>query len=255
MALNNVKELTIPVSGVDKSVKKIEDANGDIIWGSQSAFPYRKLEYINFSGTEYILTNDKPTNNRYYYLNYSLGSIINDKFIFAANGDTNTSTGAFRVTVRTSTTNAQARYGRNSSTNINIGAVSTNVIYQNRLRIFSGFNAYFATYDTTTSSIIASTSPSAIAFTPANMYPFAIMGYNNSGTVGNMTVGKVYRYFYRIGDASGELGADCIPAQRKSDNVCGLYDIVNNVFLPMQGTNITTSAAGPLVDEYWDLTS
>ncbi len=224
MALNDGKELIIPVNA------------------------YRQLEYINFSGTEYVLTNDKPTNNRYYYLNYSLGSIVNDRFIFAANGDANSS-GGFRVTVRTSTTTAQGRYGRNSSGNTNIGTVSTNVIYQNRLRIFSGFNAYFATYNTATSSVIGSANMSTASFTPSNMYPFAIMGYNNGGTVGNMTVGKVYRYFYRIGDASGELGANCYPCQRKSDDVCGLYDIINNVFLPMVGTNITTAAAGPIVNE------
>lgn len=50
MALNDVKEITIP----EGSVKKIQDSNGNIIWGSQSAFPYRRLEYIKFSGAEYI---------------------------------------------------------------------------------------------------------------------------------------------------------------------------------------------------------
>ena len=209
---------------------------------------YRQLDYINFSGTEYILTEDKPTNNRYYYLNYSLNSIVNDRFIFAANGDSN-SNGTFRVTIRTSTTAAQSRYGRNSSSNTSIGTVSINVIYQNRLRIFNDFSAYFATYNTVTSSVIGNTNMSVNIFNPTNMSNFAIMGYNSGGTVGNLTSGKVYRYFYRIGGTSGDLGCDCLPAQRKSDNVCGLYDTINNIFLPMQGTNITTSAAGNIVDE------
>lgn len=42
MNMKDVKAITIPQG----SVKKIEDSNGNIIWGSQSAFPYRRLEYI-----------------------------------------------------------------------------------------------------------------------------------------------------------------------------------------------------------------
>lgn len=54
MNLKDIKKITIP----EGSVKKIEDSNGNIIWGSQSAFPYRRLEYIHFNGTDnYIDTN------------------------------------------------------------------------------------------------------------------------------------------------------------------------------------------------------
>ena len=41
-----------------------------------------------------------------------------------------------------------------------------------------------------------------------------------------------------------------IPCQRKSDSVCGMYDTINNVFYPLIGTNITSAAAGPTVNEY-----
>ena len=50
--MKDVKEITIPQG----SVKKIEDSNGNVIWGSESAFPYRRLEYIKFSGAEYVNT-------------------------------------------------------------------------------------------------------------------------------------------------------------------------------------------------------
>ena len=66
MALNDVKELTIPVNGVDKAVKKIEDANGNIIWGSQSTFPYRRLEYIHFNGSDNYLDPAVGTKQGYY---------------------------------------------------------------------------------------------------------------------------------------------------------------------------------------------
>lgn len=247
MNMQNVKSITIP----EGNVKKIEDSNGNVIW---TRGLYRRLQYINFSGSEYVLTQNKPTAGKYYYLNYSLNSIVNDRFIFATNGDA-TGDGTFRITVRTSATNAQSRYGRNSSSNTNIGAVSTNVIYQNRLRIFSDYQSYFATYSSSTSSVIGSKSYGVLTFNSANMNEFAIMGYNNGSTVGNLTSGRVYRYFFRNGDSAGPIACDCYPCQRKSDGVCGLYDTVGQVFLPMQGTNITSTAAGPIVDEYWDGTT
>ena len=49
---SQVKEITIP----EGSVKQIADSSGTIIWRSKSAFPYRRLEYIKFSGAEYINT-------------------------------------------------------------------------------------------------------------------------------------------------------------------------------------------------------
>ena len=50
MAVNmkDIKAISIPAG----TVKKIEDSNGNIIWGSQDAFPYRRLEYIHFNGTD-----------------------------------------------------------------------------------------------------------------------------------------------------------------------------------------------------------
>ena len=61
MALNDVKEITVPQG----SVKYIEDENSNIIWGSQSTFPYVLLEYIQSDGTgQYIDTPLKTNNTR-----------------------------------------------------------------------------------------------------------------------------------------------------------------------------------------------
>ena len=49
---SKVKTITIP----EGSVKKIIDSTGAVLWGSETAFPYRRLEYIKFSGAEYINT-------------------------------------------------------------------------------------------------------------------------------------------------------------------------------------------------------
>ena len=61
MALNDVKEITIP----EGSVKKILDSNGNIIWGSESAFPYRRLEYVDMHGKFYNSYN-RPAIGLYY---------------------------------------------------------------------------------------------------------------------------------------------------------------------------------------------
>lgn len=61
MNLKDVKEITIPQG----AVKKIEDSNGKIIWGSQDAFPYRRLEYLYFNGTDnYVSLGGKASYNR-----------------------------------------------------------------------------------------------------------------------------------------------------------------------------------------------
>ena len=59
MALNDVKEITIP----EGSVKQIQDSNGNIIWGSESAFPYRILEYIDIPADAYLNLNSQGNSN------------------------------------------------------------------------------------------------------------------------------------------------------------------------------------------------
>lgn len=255
MSINfaNVKAITIP----EGSVKSIA-SGGVTLWALSSPTPqhttYRLLDSIIFSGNEYILTDHKPTNNRYYYLNFDLSTWSNDKFVFAAGGDADASLGSMRCTVRTSASRFQVRYGRNSSSNSNIGPTSltANTFYQLRLRLFDDFKVYAAIANDQGTVQGTTYAPStAQTFTPANMNTFGIMGYGQGTTASNLSAGKVYRYYYRIGDAAGELGCNAYPVQRKSDGRCGLYDTVTSTFYPMEGTNITFAAAGSTVTEEW----
>ena len=50
----------------NKSLKNIKDSNGNIIWGSQADYPYRRLEYLNFTGTQYINTGHYVSVGFYY---------------------------------------------------------------------------------------------------------------------------------------------------------------------------------------------
>jgi hypothetical protein len=72
MPINDYKEIKIP----EGSVKKIEDSNGNIIWGSQSAFPYRRLEYLDMKNA-WIDTGLKPV-KAYYYLDCKVPTSFSD---------------------------------------------------------------------------------------------------------------------------------------------------------------------------------
>ncbi len=63
MNMKDVKEITIP----EGSVKQIQDSNGNIIWGSQAAFPYRRLEYLHFNGTDNFIYSGVGNKNGYYF--------------------------------------------------------------------------------------------------------------------------------------------------------------------------------------------
>ena len=128
-----------------------------------------------------------------------------------------------------------------------MGNMDADTQYESILRIYNDFSAYFETYAISGGGG-GHRSYNAVTFTPANMYPFAIMGYNNGGTVGNMSAGKVYAYRKGTADASTVYKL-YRPVQRKSDGVCGLCSTDDYTFLPMVGTNITTAAAGPIVAE------
>lgn len=255
VTMKDVKAISIPVNGTDKVVNKIEDANGNIIWGSQAAFPYRRLEYIHFSGAEWLDTGNKPSVS-YHYLQFKPTAASN-KCIIGCGGDNNSS-GIFRWLLFTNSTGDGfvCRCGRNSSSNVNLGNFNTNNIYESRMRTISTSNVWFGVYDLATGSAVGTqTYSSGISFNPANMPNIQIMRYDYSTGQGNYNTADVYAYYVRSGDGSTAKINDRYPCQRKSDGVCGLYDILTNTFYPMQGTTITDAAAGPIVDEYWDLTA
>ena len=217
---------------------------------------YRKLEYIIFSGSEYIILDDyKPTNNKSYELVFSLSQKENDKFIFGCNGDT-TSDGAMRYTVRTSSSSSyfQRRFGRNSSSNVNLNYnnVTTNVIYTLQTGISSEFKGYWEVQGNYSNGSSSESTPQT--FDPAKMNPLAIMGYGTGTTATNLSKGKVYAFRVRENylDDSEISGAYMVPVQRKSDGICGLWDSLHDKFYQMQGANIRGTAAGPITEESFD---
>lgn len=266
--MKNVKAISIPVNGTDKVVKKIEDANGNIIWGSYDAFPYRRLEYINFNGAEYIQTN------------FYAGTVnINHQCEFSAATKTPGGTNNAQVLIGTydnSLANELRRFypihQNASGIRCSVGAAwssySTNFSADDKLKFSLTYNKdnnnyprfYWYLFNQTTGGNNIGTAAPLTQNTVGDLSTraYLYLGCQVTGPTNerleNYWNGKVYNYQRRQNNASGTLLTNYIPCQRKSDGVCGMYDTVENTFYPMQGTTITDAAAGTIVDEYWDLT-
>lgn len=273
--MKDVKAITIP----EGTVKKIEDANGNIIWGSQADFPYRRLEYIHFSGGEYLTLGTYKPQKSYHYFDVKIPTnTSNWKFIL---GCAHTMSGSLYRLFWQTTTGGDGQYRVKTDTTT---AWSTNTYGDNllelRMRIYETNNTtgefWFAVQEADDVPMTGepvspqdsrygsqiyghkiSGSSYAVNFNNWGS-PICIGGYMNNGSVTSpeaRPVMDLYRYYIRSDTDASNIVHCMFPAQRKSDGVCGLYNTKNGYFFPMEGTNITTAAAGPVIDEYWDLTA
>lgn len=242
---SQVKTITIP----EGSVTKITDSNGVVLWTNEAAFPYRRLEYIKFSGAEYINTYlAVPGNTSYkrFDIKVNLQNITN----WGVNGTDSNSDIRFNIGVNG---NGYTRIGvgnKNTWADGDGVLLALNTDYVLSLEVNG--NAVGRVYNAQGTLIGSGATLSSISFSGnPNILYIGASNYDNK--VSSYLEEKVYNVVLRLGDASN-LTANLIPCQRKSDNVCGLYDTISNTFKPMQGTVITNEAAGPIVDEYWDFT-
>lgn len=258
MVINECTELTIP----EGTVQKIEDANGNIIWGSQTTFPYRKLEYIHLNGAEYIQMDFVAGTNEYnYQCDFTVGDIPTGSTARILLGIyDNSLADALRRWyliwrgpngIRCSVGNSWSNY-------------ATDFSLTDKLKVSFNYSkngstprGYWYLNNVTTSTSIGSAAPlNGTTTGDINTTQTLKLGcqISQNGTASNYWLGNIYNFQRRQGGSSGTLTHYCVPCQRKSDNVCGVYDTINNEFLPMVGTTITDAAAGPVLDEYWNLT-
>ena len=240
---SQVKTITIP----EGSVKKITDSNGAVLWANKTAFPYRRLQYIKFSGAEYVDTNvTLPAGNS--YKRFDLAINWQDASNWGVNGFDSDTSNRFNIGVNGS---GHSRYGSGST---NTWADS------------DGYNISLNTkYDLV---LLASKGSTNLAFLQngINIWTSPTRSTTFNSATGNIYIGAalykgeaknfnkelIYGAVLRVNNVSGVI-FNGVPVQRKSDGVCGLYDTVSGIFRPMQGTTITDAAAGPIVDEYWNL--
>ena len=242
MSINMANVKSITLGGV--SVKKIEDTNGNVLWsGGESE--YRKLDYIKFSGNEYVYLSDVSLSldNARFDITFEYTYLNNSQAIFGSGSSDRD------YDIQTS---GKYLYGKSSS------------IYNNLV----DNGKYKLTVNTGSSSSNTSVSTSVYDYqngttknTSRNLSnTFALLSFSyigcfeTDGNKSNYFKSKLFEFnFTRNGNVLIKK-VTLVPCQRKSDNVCGLYDTTRQKFYPMAGTVITDGARGNVVDENWDLT-
>ena len=205
------------------------------IYLSEKKLPdtYQQVEYLSNSGTQYIKTNYVPTNDCGFEIkwrdlvenagvtgagsNYVMGSRngTGGDIYFAVSGATNTQT----ITLtRTGVTSPQY-YRRYGYEYICKGTFRSNEDNSGEL------------LNLTTGNRITGTQNSSLNAT-ATVYLFALNGTNIHA--------KVAIYYAKFYNGNGELINYFIPCYRKSDNVMGMYDLVNRRFYQNAGTRTFT---------------
>ena len=251
----------------------IQDSNGNIIWGSQSAFPYRRLEYIDMYG-KYYNTYNRPAKG-YYYLDFKLDP--NDPI------DTNLGTyGIYlgsagplkRLFFGGKPSEIFQRLKNNADTTVkSYNDLNSNDKYCFGLRTYNTNNTagqwwYMLVNQTTNTQLYGQYYGNTTYAMNLSELPYMYINayaYNTSGTSAApqavATKGalkfKLYRFYVKEDDSSSNIKWDYYPVQRKSDNAVGLYNVKTGSFTHMfntDGTGVYTITE-PVADEYWDLTA
>lgn len=186
---------------------------------------YQEVEYLESSGTQYIDSGFKPNNNTNADLTFSLSSHSGSTvalFGCLSSGDNRF---AFLVS---SQQKLVWHYGATDTSHLSLINLNTKYIVKN-----VGLDLYL-------DNSLEYTSVSRNFTTTENAYLF---GRNSEGSLSNQSFVKLYSC--KIYD-NGTLIRNFIPCYRKSDNVAGLYDLVNNVFYTNAGTG--TFAIGKKVN-------
>lgn len=179
---------------------------------------YRKLEYIQSSGTQYIDLGVKP--NHGYAIEIKAKCSATSKQTFGG-CDTSWKSNGFMLAV------AGFEFGNNANTSLqNHGSEPITL----KLSADGGYKNGTKTWDTSAIPAFQAT---------AN---FTLCALNRSGTPQEYLSGNTY--YCKIWDDSGTLIRDCIPCKSTS-GVVGLWDDVNSVFYQNAGTGTFTS--GPEV--------
>ncbi len=187
---------------------------------------YTELEYIESTGTQWIDTGYKPSNNTKVDITVSLASVVNGH-IFGSRM-TNTGGGGFAAATISNVFAFDYNGNRVAGISPTVGTV---------YRIVKNGAENQISYGTTVNTYSNSASTFSVDAT------MALFGINTAGTI-TSSAASIKIYSAQI-EESGVLVRDFVPARRDSDGVIGMYDTVNNVFYTNQGTG--TFIAGPEV--------
>ena len=185
---------------------------------------YTELEYIEGTGTQYILTNIVPTDTTGINMSFKFYDNASDKVYFGSGNTTNddgywfgsnNSRGYFRWDVLYSGAQGNTPYiivSQNQLLNVQMN-------YQNNRELIVDDTIYFSGLPTLGNKTA----------------PLTIFGYNNDTTNTISLIPKMQLYNFKVSNGTTII-ADFIPCFRNSDGKPGVYDVVGNAFYTNQGT-------------------
>ena len=245
-------------------VIKITDPNGVVLWASAAAYPYRKLEYVKFSGAEYFPTGFTNKRSKRFEITFSIDSYpATSAGIMSAYGAASETKNIYVYTPIISATGTQTW---RCSTDSSVGKTTKEATYLplntkrrarwNISQSDSSYNAMlnYYLYDDSGNSLYSGQVTGEYGAYPTSAEAY-VMAINQNGTAAGFATGKVYSIQRLTTSSTPTLEVNFVPCQRKADGVCGFYDVLSATFVPIVGTTITDGAAGPVVEENWDPTN
>lgn len=219
MDMSNVK--AIFDNNVQKNVKKITDAEGNILWYKVPS-GYRKVEYLESNdGTSYIMTNISPTDT------------IKAEIKFLLNSTHRDSAGIFG-TYPTGSNRFQL-FGGSTSLTLGIGSGYNNYNTKDSL----SYNTHIAVLDGKNRKVsldgVLQEATAGTYSSPVGNLSIAIFASNQGTSTTSRRPDNSKIYFVRIWD-DDILTYHFIPVVRTSDEKPGMYDLVNDVFYTNAGT-------------------
>lgn len=208
--------------------KVIASGNGDFVYEEDYIIDkddfklsYQQVEYIQSTGTQYINTQYIPSSNTSIEIKASSSSTTNVCLYCArGSGHTNTYT-AFLLggtSLRVDYYNTTYSITTTTRERVYIYKQNKNLVYVD--------------------DVLLKTMPEAEFSSGYNMYLMA--SHNEENGISNK--GPIKLYYCKIWDGE-TIVRDFIPCYRKSDNVVGLYDTVNDVFYTNAGIGVFTTGA------------
>ena len=194
---------------------------------------YTQLEYIESSGTQYIDTGINPNRDTKFYLKFSPVEYHYGTYYFGTYG---LSDRGYYDTFSLSADNAMVNLqviGGDNFIDISVGDIAE----------ISVEYPYYSVDGTTL------TLPTVDAVTFSGTNTICLFTAKRDGGISTAFNSYMRLYACQIYENDGTtLAADYIPCKNAS-NMLGLYDLVNEIFLPNQGSD--TFIAGPQANGYW----
>lgn len=183
---------------------------------------YKKLEYIQSTGTQYIDTGTPLTSNSRIVMDCELTAVSGTQCFFCSRTEATTTDATSNTLFAIGSTYRKEYYGESKTATNSDGANKRIVVDNNKNSIKIGSASLaFSSVDDITS--------------PMNCYLMASTILENGvvGTFSNFAYMKLYSCQIYNNDI---LLRNFIPCQRKSDSTLGLFDIVGQTFYVNSGT-------------------